>query len=142
MMMKFKSRRDVAFSIIMSGTLFVLVAISTLGLISSKYESIPIWIHLLDGVGVVFLLWIFFGTYYELANGLLTYKSGPIKGSIKINDIREIVIGKTLWAGLKPATATKGLIIKFGKFYDEVYISPQSNDLFIKELLKVKIVQE
>ncbi len=144
--MKFKSRRDILFSFIMLGTSFVLVATSTLGIITSKFESIPIWVHLLDGAGIVFLLWIFFGTHYELANGLLTYKSGPIKGRIKINDIREIIQDKTLWVGLKPATATKGLIIRFGKFYDEVYISPQSNVLFIKELIKlnpnIKIIQE
>ncbi len=49
---------------------------------------------------------------------------------------REVIKGKTLWVGLKPATARKGLIIKYGKF-DEIYISPQTNDEFINRLLEL-----
>ena len=52
-----------------------------------------------------------------------------------IPEIREIAKGKTMYAGLKPATASKGLIIKFGK-YDEIYISPATNELFVSEILK------
>lgn len=82
------------------------------------------------------LLWIYFDTGYELTQSELKYKSGPLRGSIEIKKIHEIVKGKTLWAGIKPAMARNGLIIKHGK-YDEIYISPDSNDAFINEILKL-----
>ncbi len=81
------------------------------------------------------LLWVYFDTKYEITVTALIYKSGPIRGQIEIERINEIVKGKTLWVGLKPATARNGLIIKYDK-YNEVYISPENNDLLINELLK------
>ena len=81
--------------------------------------------------------WIYFSTYYVLDQTYLKYYSGPIKGSIKIDTIHQVVLGKTLWTGLKPATATKGIIVKFNT-YDEIYISPDSNELFVEELLKLR----
>jgi len=38
--------------------------------------------------------------------------------------------------GLKPATATKGLIIKYDK-YNDIYISPDSNESFVEAILKI-----
>lgn len=85
---------------------------------------------------ILFLFWIYYGTYYVLDQTHLHYYSGPIKGEIEIQTIREIVKGKSLWVGLKPATASKGLIIKYGK-YDEIYISPATNDTFIRKILEI-----
>ena len=87
---------------------------------------------------VLFLLWIFFDTKYELTKSHLKYKSGPIRGKIDIYSIRKIIKGKTLWAGLKPATAKNGLIIKYNK-YDEIYISPKTNDTFIAKILEFNL---
>ena len=86
---------------------------------------------------VGFLLWLYFGTNYELTkeNGLI-YKSGPIIGKISVDRITEIIKGKSLWAGLKPATSRKGLIVKYDK-YNEVYISPKTNESFIKKILEL-----
>ena len=78
-----------------------------------------------------------FGTSYSLTSSFLNYKSGPLKGSIPLENIREIIKNKTLWVGLKPATARKGLIIKYNA-YDEIYISPQDNEEFIKSILSYK----
>ncbi|MGC1203582.1 MAG: PH domain-containing protein [Flavobacteriaceae bacterium] len=85
---------------------------------------------------VLLILWIFFDTKYELIKNHLKYKSGPIRGEIEIHRIRKIIKGKTLWVGLKPATAKNGLIIKYNK-YDEIYISPKTNDVFIAEILEL-----
>ena len=41
-----------------------------------------------------------------------------------------------MWVGFKPATARKGLIIKYDKFND-LYISPETNDLFINKILEL-----
>jgi hypothetical protein len=91
------------------------------------------------------LLWIYFKTEYVLTASKLIYKSGPLRGSIEIHRIREIIKDKTLWSGLKPATARNGLIIKYDKF-EEIYISPETNETFIKRILelndKIKITSK
>ncbi|HET8839525.1 MAG TPA: PH domain-containing protein, partial [Flavobacteriaceae bacterium] len=57
---------------------------------------------------------------------------------------REIIKGETRWCGLKPATAGKGLVVKYNK-YDEIYISPKTNDSFVEKLLqlnpKIEIIE-
>tara|TARA_R110000850_G_scaffold215188_3_gene340952 strand:- start:211 stop:507 length:297 start_codon:yes stop_codon:yes gene_type:complete len=92
-----------------------------------------------------FLIWLGLGTNYELTQTELKYKRGPIRGKIQIDKIHEIIMGKTLWSGLKPATARNGLIIKYEK-YNEIYISPKTNDSFVKKILelngKIKITNE
>ena len=60
-----------------------------------------------------------------------------MNGKIEISRIHEIVVGKTLWAGNRPAMASKGLIIKYDK-YEDLYISPDTNEKFITEILKHK----
>ena len=84
----------------------------------------------------VFLLWIFYGTKYELSENHLKYKCGPINGKIELKKINQIVKEKSLWSGLRPATARNGLIIKYEK-YNEIYISPKTNETFIKKILEL-----
>lgn len=85
---------------------------------------------------VALLFWFYFGTSYKLSEDELFYRCGPIKGKIEISKITEIIKRKTLWVGLKPATARNGLIIKYNK-YDEIYISPETNELFIEKILEI-----
>jgi ABC-type antimicrobial peptide transport system permease subunit len=133
---KFKSTKDVFFQALVLGIvggcigLIVSVGLAT-GLDKSSYVTISLLLLV-----SAFLLWSYYGTYYELAQKQIKYNCGPIKGKIEIKEIREVIKGKTLWVGLKPATARKGLIIKYGKF-DEIYISPQTNDEFINRLLEL-----
>jgi hypothetical protein len=82
------------------------------------------------------LLWIYFDTYYKIENNELIYRSGFVRGKIDILSVKEILKGKTMWSGLKPALATKGLVIKYNK-YDEIYVAPESNDEMISDLLKI-----
>ena len=133
---KFKSTKDVLFQALILGivggciSLIVSVGLAT-GLDKSSYVTISLLLLV-----CAFLLWSYYGTYYELTQKQIKYNCGPIKGKIEIKEIREVIKGKTLWVGLKPATARKGLIIKYGKF-DEIYISPQTNDEFINQLLEL-----
>jgi ABC-type antimicrobial peptide transport system permease subunit len=133
---KFKSTKDVLFQALILGivggciSLIVSVGLAT-GLDKSSYVTISLLLLV-----CAFLLWSYYGTYYELTQKQIKYNCGPIKGKIEIKEIREVIKGKTLWVGLKPATARKGLIIKYGKF-DEIYISPQTNDEFINRLLEL-----
>lgn len=100
-----------------------------------KYEFI--WTDILLLLVTGLLLWLFFGTEYELTQSEFKYKSGPFSGKIELEDIREIIKGKTMCSAMKPATAKNGLTIKYGK-YDEIYISPNTNNTFVSEILKLK----
>jgi hypothetical protein len=84
----------------------------------------------------ILLLWIYFDTYYKIEDNELIYRSGFVRGKIDILSVKEILKGKTMWSGLKPALATKGLIIKYNK-YGELYVAPESNDEMISDLLKI-----
>ena len=133
--MQFSSRKDFLFTSIMFAVCTLLIGI-TLKIYIESSHIIQMWPLLIILSVTVFLLWIFFYTSYELTPTVFKYRSGPIQGEIPIHSIREIVKNKTLWVGLKPATATKGLIIKYNKF-DEIYISPNSNDSFINKILEL-----
>ncbi len=136
--MKFDSRKDILFSSILLGLSIFLIGIALFVLITAKtdssiYEHWPL-ILVLAGTGL--LLWIYFGTSYELNQDGFIYRSGPMNGKISINRIKEIVKGKTLWMGFRPATARKGLIVKYDQ-YNEIYISPKTNESFIEKILKL-----
>jgi hypothetical protein len=82
------------------------------------------------------LLWLWFGTRYEIRREELHYSSGPLKGSIPVAQIHRITKNKTLWSGLKPALGQRGLIIQYNR-YDEIYISPANKEAFIAQLRRI-----
>lgn len=133
----FKSRKDPLFGwiIIIVVSIMLILSISDIILSGLQLES---FILLCINLAVSTLLfWIFFGTKYELDKKEIKYFCGPFKGKILISDIKEIKKNTTKWVGLKPATARKGLVIKYKKS-NEIYISPDTNDAFIKEILKLR----
>jgi hypothetical protein len=144
--MKFKSRKDVLFQVLGLGLMGVFIGYVFLRIFSNGYENyIFMWHDILLLAVAGFLMWLGLGTNYQLTQSELEYKCGPIRGKIQIHEIHEIIKGKTLWSGLKPATAKNGLIIKYKK-YHEIYISPKTNDSFVKKILElnsaIKITSE
>ena len=144
--MKFKSRKDILFQLLGFSIIGFFVGIVLFSMFSDGIENyIFKWTDIFMLVVVGFLIWFGLGTNYELTQTELKYKSSPIKGKIEIDKIHEIIKGKTLWSGFKPATARNGLIIKYEK-YNEIYISPKTNDSFVKKILelnnKIKITTE
>ncbi|MEK6482457.1 PH domain-containing protein [Catalinimonas sp. 4WD22] len=137
--MTFSSRKDTLFSSVILGTCLLLLACMGYYHINTAAGFFKLfWVDLLILGVVVLLFWIYFGTRYELNAQAFQYKSGPLRGTIPLEQIREVVRDTTLWVGFyKPATARKGLIIKFNQ-YDEIYISPENNDIFINKLLELK----
>ncbi len=134
--MKFSSRRDLVVCMAIYGAIAVMLApLYPLVKNETGPGTIGIIIFCLAISGL--LLWILFGTRYEIDNTHILYRSGPIKGRIEIEKIHTVIDGKNLYVGFRPATALKGIIIKYGK-YDEIYFSPETNEAFIKELLKIK----
>ena len=82
------------------------------------------------------LLWVWFGTYYTIEGQHLKYRSGPVHGVIDIASIRKITVGKTSFVGLKPSLDTKGCVLAYHQ-YNEIYLSPKDQNLFVQELVKV-----
>lgn len=136
--MIFNSRKDALFSIIFLSIISLLLwVLLSVFIQQPSNHSFSHFLSLaIPTLVIILLLWICLGTNYKLTTQKLFYKSGPIRGSVSIDVIKEIIPNKTLWTGLKPATAQKGLIIKYNIF-DEIYISPSSNKLFIEELIKL-----
>ncbi|MCL5245276.1 PH domain-containing protein [Cellulophaga sp. 20_2_10] len=133
--MLFKSRKDTLFRSIVFTIAVLLCFILYISILGNTAITESIVSVVVTSLVLCFLLWVFYGTSYKLTSTTLRYKSGPIKGNIPIAEIHQIIKGKTLWVGLKPATASKGLIVKYNKF-SELYISPETNDSFIAEILK------
>lgn len=134
--MKFKSRKDYFFSLIIFGICSFLIGITVYGHITGEIEPKEYWTSVVIFALVGFVFWTFFTTNYELNQTHFIYRSGPFRGEIKIESIRKIEVGKTMWVGLKPATARKGLIVHYDKF-NEIYISPKTNELFIQKILEL-----
>lgn len=136
--MKFKSRKDFLFIAILILITVGLLYFNILIFLDEEESLVSkIGFSVLNFLITGLLIWIYFGTHYKLKDEFFYYNSGPIKGKIPISSIRKIQHPKTLFAGiLKPATALNGLIIFYNKF-DEIYISPDSNEKFVEAILKL-----
>ncbi|AGC77370.1 PH (Pleckstrin Homology) domain-containing protein [Nonlabens dokdonensis] len=134
--MKFNSRKDPLFQLVTFGVSMILCVVVFMRITSDTPLFGAFLLGDIVGVLVVaYLLWVYFDTSYELTETSLKYKSGLIRGSISTDSIRKVIKGKSLWSGIKPATARKGLIIKY-KDFQEIYISPETNDSFVEKLLE------
>jgi hypothetical protein len=118
------------------GFLFIaaMILVAGLGIFSLISKIYPAAV--IVGLVIILFLWIWFDTYYQIRDKELFYKSAFIKGTISIDSIYEIERNKTMYSGLKPALATKGLIVKYNK-YDDIYLSPKDADGFVAALLAV-----
>jgi len=102
-------------------------------------EAPPIYIFNTIMIGIVsMIIWILLDTKYNINEEILYYYSGPFRGKININSIRKIEhhSGLIVPVTYKPALDTKGLIIHYNSF-DDIYISPNQEEIFIQELLKI-----
>lgn len=87
-------------------------------------------------LSALLLISLFVNTSYSISDTHLQYASGPFRGEIPIESIQKIKKNTTKYSGLKPALAGNGLIIYYNK-YDEIYISPDSSESFVEQLLKL-----
>ncbi len=102
-------------------------------------EAPPIYIFNTIMIGIIsMIIWILLDTKYSINEEILCFYSGPFRGKININSIRKIEhhSGLIVPVTYKPALDTKGLIIHYDSF-DDIYISPEEEDVFLEELLKI-----
>lgn len=123
--MKFYSRKGFSMMAISSFLLFL----SLFCLVNEDYILFAVIL-----AALFYLLWTIFDTHYVISDNKLHYKSALLKGSIEISSIVEITRNRTMFAGLRPATATKGIIIRYNK-WDDIYMSPANADAFVQALM-------
>ena len=87
-------------------------------------------------LSVILLVSLFVNTKYSISDTHLSYASGPFRGEIPVESIKKIKKNTTKYVGYKPALAANGLVIYYNT-YDEIYISPDSSDSFVEQLLKI-----
>jgi hypothetical protein len=142
--MKFTSRKDTLFSVVFGSVCLLMLGVVVLAFVDNLNLTGLLVVVGTSVLVIGLMLWIYLATYYEINNDILNYRSGPLKGNIAISEINTIIRGKTLWVGIKPATARKGLIINYERF-NEIYISPEREALFLKMLLaqnpSIKIIE-
>ena len=117
--------------------LIVLILLPTLSIWLDPSVRFGDWLTtLLLSLPLAIVLWVYFSTKYWIENERIHYRCMFIKGSIPIHEIKSITPNKTSWVGVRPALATKGLIIRYQK-YEEIYLAPESNSEFINDLLTI-----
>jgi len=136
--MRFASAKGLFVAFVIWGAV---VSLIFAGMLTVQQGGPEQWMIIILIMVAIIIIWPWFATYYEIEGDELKYRSGPIRGKIDISSIRMIATGKTLYAGLKPALASKGCIIQYNK-YDEIYFSPKDQDGFIAELLKINTAIE
>jgi len=134
--MIFRSKKGLLIIATVFGTMALLIGLPLYHYIDSGIA--PGWpVYLINGATTGLMLWFWFSTYYLIDATHVHYRCGPFRGKIVIDTIREVELDTTMWSGLRPALAQKGIVIKYNK-YDEIYFSPDTNESFIQALLAIK----
>ena len=83
---------------------------------------------------LLLFLWIWVDTSYEITGETLKIRSGPLRWKIDIKTIDKIRLNQDSWAGIwKPTLSWKCIQIRYKK-YRAVYITPEQQDDFLKDL--------
>lgn len=81
-------------------------------------------------LSILFVFWIYFGTFYEVDREYLYVISGPITWRIKLIEINEIKETNDVLSS--PDLSSDRLKIKFGR--KSIMISPENKDAFVEAL--------
>jgi len=129
--MRVKSKIDFWLKIIIFGTVLIMLVSM---MIVPQDEKI---IGYLVGVPMTFfILWIYFGTYYELRDEYLYCRSGPFIEKIVYEKIKSVKLSQNMLSSM--ALSTKRIEIRqHGKGYitGTTFISPVNREVFMKELI-------
>jgi hypothetical protein len=133
--MRFETKRDNTLLIIFLFVFVLYTGIAMFSIIKEKNYSV-IWPFSLILILLILLFYfILKTTYFVFEEYQLVCRSLFFKRSITYSSIRKIAKHKGLYAGLKFSTAWNGLVVHYNK-YDELLISPEREEEFIKEIEK------
>ena len=131
--MNFKSRKEPLFTAIIWSFVLCIGCFLYVNVQAMTEIKMPLFIL---PILIILVLWVYYGTSYKIIKSVFYYKTGPKRGRILIEEIKSIHKNKTVWAGLRPATARNGLLITYSHT-KEIYISPKNSTHFIEVLLKI-----
>jgi hypothetical protein len=132
-MTKYRSRKGKSLQISLVASIVLPLVITAVGY--PEIFKIP-FIGFLLFIPAGVLLYLYFGTYYRIEENHIFYQSAFVSGKVNINSINRIAKNKTTLVGLKPATASNGILITYNQ-HEEIYLSPENKDKFIESLVKI-----
>jgi len=128
--MKYPSKRDSFYSIVIFLTALLTLIPNALAMMEGAYWSILATVPI-----VILLMWIYFGTYYELRETYLFAKSGPFFEKIRYSSIIEISKCKNLLSSMALSRNRIKIQTSKGPVFGVTYISPIDLDEFYALLL-------
>lgn len=132
--MKFNSKKDWWLTLIIWGGALFAIGSGMYGLMEKPADLFIIFIVIFGAIIVpLFMLWMWFTTYYILNEENLIIKYGPFKSTIPLQSINRVK--KTNNPLSSPALSLKRVEILYDK-YNSVFISPVDRDEFIALLCK------
>lgn len=81
---------------------------------------------------IVFVGWIWFGTYYTVTDTTLETRCGPFRQSIPLASITAVAASRSIMSGA--ALSLDRISIIHGRFGEEALVSPREKRAFVDEL--------
>ena len=129
--MKYKSAKSIGFGMLFWGVIMVLLV--SVIIVPAEYRLPAALISL---VVSCFLLWIWYGTYYQFRENDLAIRFGPFFENIQYTKIFSIKPFRSMASSM--ALSNEMIELRHGRNYTTgtTYISPENRDEFISELQK------
>jgi len=132
----YKSKRDWIYGSIFLGITLLFAIILVSAYFDSNFWDWMLMVFILGGINLIILINFFF-IKIKIKDEELIVSVIYNVFKIDIFKITKIRIGETMWSGFhKCGTATGGLIV-FSKNKNDLYITPENQDEFLKELLEI-----
>jgi hypothetical protein len=127
--MIYKSAKSIGFGILLWGVMIILVV--SVVIIPGSYRLFAAIVSL---IACGFLLWIWFGTFYEFRDTYLAIRFGPFFENVSYEKIFSIRPIKSMASSM--ALSSEMIELRHGKNYitGTTYISPVDQDIFMTEL--------
>jgi uncharacterized membrane protein len=130
--MRYPSGKSIGFSLLIWGVILLLIISLALAIIvSAPYTEIIIAGSI---IAIAFMLWIWFGTYYEFKDTFILCRMGPFIERINYEKISSARIFKSMASSMALSSAM--IELRHGKNFitGTTYISPLDREGFLTEL--------
>ncbi|MBT1706623.1 PH domain-containing protein [Fulvivirgaceae bacterium PWU5] len=100
---------------VLTGSIMAIVLLLLVGeMLVLPFHENPIAYAVL-ALPVGLMAWTWFGTSYRIDAGHLYFASGPFRGKIALASITQVTCGETIWVGYRPASAGKGIVVRYNR---------------------------
>lgn len=122
--MRFESKRDT--------WLTILIVVVSGGLLLAAVTSNDPAAPFFSALPVILLLWIYYGTHYDLGDMSMVIRHGPLRWTIHYEDITDLKLVRNIWSSAALSAERVHVICRRGS----LYISPLDRQAFIAEVNK------